>query len=57
MKSLSCEIGLPATFVAADGKNLLVPSMVLSTIMACFLITFIPQLMPLWMSFATSTPR
>lgn len=57
MKSLSYEIRLPAVFIAVDDKNLLVPSMVLSTIMACFLITFIPQLTPIWMQFASSTPK
>lgn len=50
MKNFSVDMPLPYVFVKKNGVNMLVPSMVLSTITACVLITFVPQLMPLWMS-------
>lgn len=55
--SMSVDIRVPAVFVQKNGHNLLVPSMVLSTILTCALITFIPQLMPLWMQLAATSPK
>ena len=55
MQNLSVTYAVPSIFVMKDDKTMVVPSMVLSTILSCFLITFIPQLMPLWMELA-STP-
>lgn len=48
-------IGFPIVMVREQGKSKLVASMVASTIMACALITFVPQLMPLWMAWATGS--
>lgn len=53
MKNLAVNYKVPAVLVSVNDKNLLVPSMVLSTLSVCFLTTFIPQLMPLWMQLAT----
>lgn len=53
--SMSVDIRVPAVFINSNDRTLLVPSMVLSTVLTCALITFIPQLMPLWMQLA-STP-
>lgn len=55
MQNLSVTYAVPNIFVMKDNKTMLVPSMVLSTVVSCFLITFVPQLMPLWMQLA-STP-
>ena len=53
--SVGFEINVPAIFIQKNDRNLLIPSMVLSTLFTCMLITFVPQLMPLWMQLA-STP-
>jgi hypothetical protein len=55
MKNLSVKFWLPYVFITSDDKPLLVPSMVLSTLAVCFLATFIPALMPLWVARATNT--
>lgn len=55
--SVGFEIKVPAVFIQKDHKNLLIPSMVFSTLLTCALITFIPQLMPLWMQLASTTPN
>lgn len=54
--SIGVNIRVPAIFVEKNDQNLLVPSMVLSTILTCALITFIPQLMPLWTQLAATPP-
>ena len=56
MKNLAIEIRTPAVFVKLNDITQIVPSMVLSTVVTCALITFIPQLMPLWAQLA-STPK
>jgi hypothetical protein len=56
MKNLAIEIRTPAIFVKSNDVTRLVPSMVLSTVITCFLITFVPQLMPLWMQLASTPP-
>lgn len=56
MKNLGIEIRTPAVFVKSNDVTRLVPSMVLSTVITCFLITFVPQLMPLWMQLASTPP-
>ncbi len=56
MENLAIEIRTPAVFVKLNDITRLVPSMVLSTVVTCALITFIPQLMPLWTQLA-STPK
>lgn len=53
MKNLAVNYKVPAVLVSVNDKNLLVPSMVLSTLSVCFLTTFIPQLMPFWMQLAS----
>lgn len=55
--SIGVDIRFPAVFVQKNDRNLLVPSMVISTIVTCALITFIPQLMPLWMQLAATSPK
>lgn len=55
MKDFSFVFGLPVTRVILNGKTKLISSMVLSTMAACALITFVPQLMPLWMAWATGS--
>lgn len=45
----------PTILVQKNGINLLLPSMVLSTLAVCALATFVPALMPLWMSGATGS--
>jgi hypothetical protein len=57
MKNLSATFAIPAIIIAVNDKALLVPSMVLSTILTCSLITFIPQLMPLWMQLASNPSK
>lgn len=52
MKNLAINFKVPAVLVSMNEKNLLVPSMVLSTLSVCILTTFLPQLMPLWMQLA-----
>lgn len=54
MRNGPIQLGLP-TFVRIKGKTELISSMVLSTIVACALITFLPQLMPVWMATATGS--
>jgi len=56
MKNLAIEIRTPAVFVKLNDITRLVPSMVLSTVLTCALITFVPQLMPLWMQLASTPP-
>ncbi len=56
MKNLAIEIRTPAVFVKLNDITRLVPSMVLSTVITCALITFVPQLMPLWMQLASTPP-
>lgn len=55
MKDFSIVFGLPVTRVILNGKTELISSMVLYTIAACALITFVPQLMPLWMAWTTGS--
>lgn len=55
MKDFSVNFKVPAVLVAVNGKNLLIPSMVLSTISVLSLATFVPQLMPLWMAWSTGS--
>lgn len=55
MKGFSNKFGLPVTRVAVNGTTELISSMLLSTMVACALITFVPQLMPLWMARATGS--
>jgi hypothetical protein len=55
MKDLPVTFALPNVFIQRSGKSLLVPSMVLSTMSVLALITFVPQLMPLWVAWATGT--
>lgn len=52
MKNFGITYGLP-TLVRINDKVEMVSSMVLTTFAACTLITFLPQLMPLWMANAT----
>ncbi len=54
MKNLSIDIRTPAVFVKLNDITQIVPSMVLSTVVTCALITFIPQLMPLWTQLAST---
>lgn len=56
MKNLAIEIRTPAIFVMSNDVTRIVPSMVLSTVITCALITFVPQLMPLWMQLASTPP-
>jgi hypothetical protein len=53
MKDISVKFVVPNVFVTSNKKTMLVPSMVLSTLSVCVLTTFAPQLMPLWMAWAT----
>ncbi len=54
MKNLAINFKVPAVLVSVNEKTLLIPSMVLSTLSVCFLTTFVPQLMPLWMELASN---
>lgn len=56
-KSIGIEINFPAVFFLRNDEKLLVSSMVASTVITCALITFIPQLIPLWMQLASATPK
>lgn len=48
------DIRVPYIFVGNKIEGyLLLPSMILSTIVACALIEFIPQLMPMWMQLSS----
>jgi len=53
MKNLSVKFKVPAVLVSFKEKTLPVPSMILSTVSTLMLITFVPQLMPLWMQLAS----
>ncbi len=53
MKNFSVTWSIPNVFVKFNDETKLVPSMVLSTLYACVLITFLPQLMPLWIAWST----
>ncbi len=53
MKNLSFEFAFPNIFVLINDETVLVPSMLISTLVACVAINFVPQLMPLWMSWST----
>lgn len=55
MKNLAVKFAVPNVFVTANNKMLLVPSMALSTLSVLVLTTFVPQLMPLWMSLSTGS--
>lgn len=65
MSAIEINCSVPYVFVKKDiavqGQNrkvmqtLVIPSMIASTLMAAVLTTFIPQLMPLWMSMASRT--
>lgn len=55
MKNLAVNFAVPNVFVTANDKMVLVPSMVLSTLSVLVLTTFVPQLMPLWMSLSTGS--
>ena len=55
--SFYVDIRTPAVFVEKNGQTNLVASMVLSTALTCFLITFVPQLMPLWMQLASTSVK
>ena len=55
MKNFSVTFAVPNAFIQKNKKTLLIPSMVLSTLSACTLVTFVPQLMPLWMAFSTGS--
>lgn len=48
-------LAFPNVYIKRAGKTLLVPSMVLSTLSALMLATFVPQLMPLWMALSTGS--
>ena len=56
MKNVSATWAIPNVFVKINDETKLVPSMVISTLSACMLITFFPELMPLWMSWSTRSP-
>lgn len=49
MESLNVNIVPPYVFVYANAQTMVIPSFVLSTLMACFLTTFMPYLAPVWM--------
>jgi hypothetical protein len=49
MKDLAIKYEIPNTLVIKNGEPQLVASMVLTTLSICFLMTFVPQLTPLWM--------
>jgi hypothetical protein len=53
MKSMSVNFEIPYIFVEKNEKTVLVPSMVLSTLSVCVLVTFFPALMPIWIARAT----
>ena len=55
MKNFAITWSIPNVFVKINGQTKLVPSMVLSTLSACALITFLPQLMPLWIAWSTGS--
>lgn len=55
--SFSVDIRTPAVFIEKNGQTKLVASMVLSTAFTCFLITFVPQLVPLWMQLESTTVK
>lgn len=55
MKNFSVTFAVPNVFIQKNKKTLLIPSMVLSTLSVCTLVTFVPQLMPLWMALSTGS--
>lgn len=57
MKNLSITFSTPYIFVKWTERTLAVPSMVLSTLFACYLTTFHPELATLWMQLAVVPPR
>lgn len=65
MSAIEINLSVPYVFVKKDistkvqnrkvMQTLAIPSMVASTIIAAFLVTFLPQFMTLWMSLASRT--
>lgn len=55
MKNFSFKFAFPNIFVLMNDKTMLVPSMLISTLVTCVAINFVPQLMPLWMTWATGS--
>lgn len=53
--SYSTEMTVPFVTFFKNDKPRLIPSMVVTTAVTCFLITFVPQLMPVWMALSTRT--
>lgn len=66
MSALEVNFSIPYVFIKTDVsvprdnrklmKTLLIPSMIASTLMVAILTTFVPQLMPIWMSLAATRP-
>lgn len=50
MKNMSIQLRLGIVLVSINEKISLVPSMVLSTFVSCVLMTFVPQLAPVYMA-------
>ena len=53
MKNLSVEFATPNVFIKMNEKTMFVPSMILSVISASLVANFLPQLMPVYMAYAT----
>ena len=66
MSAIEVKLSIPLLIkkdVALPGENqkvmqaMLIPSMIASTLAVAILTTFVPQLMPLWMSMAVNRPQ
>jgi len=55
MKSIQYEIGHCAILMKKNDEIMFKTSIVLTTLFVCALITFIPQLTPLWSAWATNS--
>jgi hypothetical protein len=55
MKSIQYEIGYCAILLKKNNQIMFKTSVVLTTLFVCALITFIPQLTPLWSAWATDS--
>lgn len=54
MNNFVIDFKVPVVLVKQNNTSMLKTSMVLSTLLSCALITFIPQLMPFWIQLAAT---
>jgi hypothetical protein len=56
MKSSNVKMLFPYVFVFKKGEMQAIPTFLCSTLLTCFVLTFVPTLVPLWSQLATTLP-